>query len=256
MSSTLDLFKHYCTTKIASRCNDISIAEKEALVNNLKASPFRSVVQAWSVLDFYTYTHLYTEGYERYFGWPDKEMSSEKILEIVHPNDREAFTKLYSLVLEGLLAMPIPVKGIGHFCISYRIQTAQGNFVRILETNNIVESDAATNTPLICLSQMSRIDMPTTSEKVHYYFVITNEQHSVQIMSEHLLKYNPIVNVFSENELKIVRLMMLGKTSNEIAAAIFLSKHTIDKYRKKLLEKTGCANSAALITYLQSVGVV
>ncbi|MCU0431986.1 MAG: LuxR C-terminal-related transcriptional regulator [Bacteroidia bacterium] len=256
MTNTVTIFKQYCAAKIASRCNDVSVEHKKQLVDELKNSPLRQVVQAWSVLDFYTYTHLHAEGYERYFGWPDAEMTSEKILEIVHPDDQEAFAKLYYLVLEGLLAMPVPVKSIGHFCISYRIQTAQGNYVRVLETNNIIESDESTNTPLICLSQMSRIDFGTPNEKVYYYFVITDKDGSVEIMSEYLKQYNPVVNVFSENELKIVRLMMQGKTSQEIADTIFLSKHTIDKYRKNLLEKTGSANSASLILHMQSVGVV
>jgi DNA-binding CsgD family transcriptional regulator len=256
MSSVAEIFKYYCATKIAARSSDIQPEAKISLIEELRSSPLRSVMQAWSVLDFYTYSHLHTEGFERYFGWPDAEMTSEKILEIVHPDDQEAFAKLYYLVLEGLLAMPIPVKGIGHFCISYRIKTAQGNYVRILETNNIIESDAETNTPLICLSQMSRIDFGPPNEKVYYYFVITDKDGSVDIMSEYLKQYNPIVNVFSENELKIVRLMMQGKTSQEIAESIFLSKHTIDKYRKNLLEKTGSANSSALILHMQSVGVV
>ncbi|MGL5889836.1 MAG: LuxR C-terminal-related transcriptional regulator [Bacteroidia bacterium] len=254
--STAKIFKQYCAAKIAPRSTDVPHARKASLVDELKHSPLRSVMQAWSVLDFYTYTHLHAEGYERYFGWPDAEMTSEKILEIVHPDDQEAFTQLYYLVLEGLLAMPVAVKGIGHFCISYRIRTAQGNYVRILETNNIIESDAETNTPLICLSQMSRIDFGPSHEKVYYYFVITDEDGSVEIMSEYLRQYNPVVNVFSENEIKIVRLMMQGKTSQEIADTIFLSKHTIDKYRKNLLEKTGVANSAALILHMQSVNAV
>ncbi|MCA6365303.1 MAG: PAS domain-containing protein [Bacteroidetes bacterium] len=256
MSSVADLFKHYCASKIASRCHDVGAERKQQLIAELKNSPLRQVVQAWSVLDFYTYSHLHTEGYERYFGWPDAEMTSEKILEIVHPDDQEAFAKLYYLVLEGLLAMPVPVKGIGHFCISYRVRTAQGNYIRVLETNNIIESDEQTNTPLICLSQMSRIDFGPPHEKVYYYFVITDKDGSVEIMSEYLKQYNPVINVFSENELKIVRLMMQGKTSQEIADTIFLSKHSIDKYRKNLLEKTGSANSASLILHMQSVGVV
>lgn len=256
MQAVVDIFKHYCATKIAARSTDISPEQKTQLVNQLKNSPLRSVVQAWSVLDFYTYTHLHAEGYERWFGWPDEEMTSEKILEIVHPEDQEAFTKLYYLVLEGLLAMPISVKNIGHFCISYRVRTAQGNYVKVLETNNIIESDEATNTPLICLSQMSRINLPGVTDKVHYYFLITDQENSVEIMGAYLKQYNPVVNVFSENELKIVRLMMQGKTSQEIADAIFLSKHSIDKYRKTLLEKTGCVNSAALIIHLQTIGAV
>lgn len=252
----VQVFKGYCYQNITSRAKDVSPERKKELVESLINSPFRSVVQAWSVLDFYTYSHLHTEGYAKYFGWPDDEMSSEKILQIVHPEDKEAFIQLYYLVLEGLLHMPIPVKGIGHFCISYRIQTAKGDYVKVLETNNIIESDEETNTPLICLSQMSRVDMLDKSEKVSYYFLIRDEHDSASIMAEYLRQYNPVVNIFSENEIKIVRLIKQGLTSKEIAEKIFLSKHTIDKYRKNLLEKTGTSNTPELLTYLGSIGVI
>lgn len=255
MENIVSVFKNYCYGNITSKAKDVSPERKQQLVNDLINSPFRSVVQAWSVLDFYDYKHLHAEGYEKYLGWPDSEITSEKILEIVHPDDKEAFTTLYYLVLEGLMNMPTAVKGIGHFCISYRVQTGSGDYVKVLETNAIVESDEEKNIPLICLSQMSRVDLLDKSDKVKYYFLINDENDSVQIMAEYLKQYSPVVNVFSDNEIKIVKLMRQGLTSQEIADKIFLSKHTIDKYRKNLLEKTATANTAELLTHMNDIGI-
>jgi DNA-binding CsgD family transcriptional regulator len=50
--------------------------------------------------------------------------------------------------------------------------------------------------------------------------------------------------------------MKQGLTSQQIAEAIFLSKHTIDKYRKNLLEKTACVNSPQLLAYLENLNVL
>lgn len=251
----VDVFKGYCYERVRSRATDVSAEYKEKLVEDLKNSPFRAVVQSWSVLDFYDYKHLYQEGYDKYLEWDSSLISAEKILEIVHPDDKDAFTQLYYLVLEGLMNMPTPVKNIGHFCISYRVQTGTGNYVKVLETNSIIASDEEKNIPLICLSQMSVVDKIDKSDKVKYYFLIRDENNSVAIMSEYLKQYNPVVNIFSENEIKIIRLMRQGFTSQEIADKIFLSKHTIDKYRKNLLEKTGCANSAELLSHVDDIGI-
>lgn len=253
--SIVDVFKGYCYEKISNVATDISPEEKSKLVAELKNSPFRSVVQSWSVLDFHTYSHLHQEGYDKYLEWDSSLISAEKILDIVHPDDKEAFTQLYYLVLEGLMNMPIPVKNIGHFCISYRVQTGNGNYVKVLETNSIIASDEEKNIPLICLSQMTVVDKIDRSDKVKYYFLIKDENGSVEIMSEFLKHYNPVVNIFSENEIKIIKLMRQGFTSQEIADKIFLSKHTIDKYRKNMLEKTGCANSAELLTHVEDIGI-
>lgn len=253
--SITDVFKSYCHERIRSRANDVDAEAKQRLVEELKNSPFRSVVQSWSVLDFYNYQHLYQEGYEKYLDWPSGAITAEKILEIVHPDDKEAFTKLFYLVLEGLMHMPTPVKNIGHFCISYRVQTGKGNYVKVLETNSIIASDEEKNIPLICLSQMSVVDQIDRSDKVKYYFLIRDENNSVEIMQGFLQQYNPVTNVFSENEMKIIRLLRQGFTSQEIAEKIFLSKHTIDKYRKNMLEKTGCSNSAELLAHVEDIGI-
>lgn len=250
-------FKDYCNTRIAGVARDVSLARKKELVESLKSSPFRSVVQAFSVLDFYQYRHLHAEGYEHYFGWKDAEMSSEKILEIVHPEDKEAFGMLYYLVLEGLMNMPIPVKNIGHFCISYRIRMASGAYCRVLETNSILESDEAKNIPLICLSQMTKVDAEHADTAVRYYFkLFRDEFDSVGIMGEYLKQYSPEVNIFSENEIKIVSYIKAGLTSKEIADKICLSKHTVDKYRKNLLEKTRTKSSPQLTDYMIRLGLI
>ena len=223
----------------------------------MRSSPFRSVVQAWSLLDFYEYRHLHAEGYEKYFGWPDDLMTAEKILEIVHPDDREAFGTLYSLVLQGLQQMPIPVREIGHFCISYRIRRMDGNYVKILETNSIVASDPNANIPLICLSQMSNIGHLDRSQKVEYYFRLFSDcDESIGAMTEILGRYSPVVNVFTETDIRILQLIRQGLTSREIAETLFLSRHAIDKRRKKMLKKTGCANSAQLIKRGQDLGFI
>lgn len=256
MKSLTALFKDYCKANIRDRATPLTAEVKQNIVKNLLNSPFRSVVQAWTVLDFYDYTHLWAEGFDTYFGYKNEEITAENILEVVHPEDQEAFGQLYYLVLEGLLAMKTPVKNIGHFCISYRIRNALGEYVKVLETNNIIESDPVTNIPLLCLSQMSKIEGMQKSNKVTHYFLIRDELDSVNIMQAYLSQYDSKTNIFSENEIKIARLLKTGLTSQEIADKIFLSKHTIDKYRKKLLEKTETENTPQLLTYLTEINVL
>lgn len=53
----------------------------------------------------------------------------------------------------------------------------------------------------------------------------------------------------SEREIEIIRLLAKGMKSQEIADTLFLSKHTVDTHRRRILQKTGCKNAAALIQY-------
>ncbi|RVU02447.1 response regulator transcription factor [Mucilaginibacter limnophilus] len=54
---------------------------------------------------------------------------------------------------------------------------------------------------------------------------------------------------FSERELEALELIAQGLTNEEIASKLFTSKRTVEGYRKNMLQKTGTANTAALIRY-------
>jgi DNA-binding CsgD family transcriptional regulator len=256
METLQSLFTSYCKAKIGDRATPVSEKHTQELIRNLRDSPFTSVVQAWSVLDLYHYKHLWTEGFDTHFGYRNEDITAETILEMVHPEDRDAFGQLYYLVLEGLMNMPIPVKNIGQFCIAYRLRDAWGNYAKILEINNIIESDPETNIPLICLSQINKIEGLQKSNRVTYYFVIKDENGSVKIMESFLGAYDRQVNIFSKTEIRIANYLKAGRTSKEIADAIFLSKHSIDKYRKNMLEKTGCQNTPQLLAYLTEINIL
>lgn len=60
----------------------------------------------------------------------------------------------------------------------------------------------------------------------------------------------------TERELEIIRLIAQGKTSQEIAEIIHLSRHTVDTHRRKILEKTECKNSLELIGFAKRSGML
>jgi len=53
----------------------------------------------------------------------------------------------------------------------------------------------------------------------------------------------------SQKEIQIVRLLMRGLSSSEIAELLFISYETVKSHRKNILMKTGAKNTAALINY-------
>ena len=52
----------------------------------------------------------------------------------------------------------------------------------------------------------------------------------------------------TRREQEILRLLAQGKSSDAISQALFISKQTVDTHRKNLLRKTGCQNTAALVS--------
>ncbi|MEI7897486.1 MAG: response regulator transcription factor [bacterium] len=54
---------------------------------------------------------------------------------------------------------------------------------------------------------------------------------------------------FTEKEMEVLRLLCKGMSNNEIADKLFLSVRTVEGYRNKLLQKTGCSNVINLVIY-------
>ncbi|TBN06660.1 response regulator transcription factor [Hyunsoonleella flava] len=58
-----------------------------------------------------------------------------------------------------------------------------------------------------------------------------------------------LLSNLSKREFEIIRLIGKGLNSKAIGERLFISRHTVDTYRRAILEKTSCKNSAELISY-------
>lgn len=63
---------------------------------------------------------------------------------------------------------------------------------------------------------------------------------------EHILSI-PAAWALSDREQQIVHLLVQGLSSKEIAESIHLSRHTVDTYRRNILEKSGCKSTRELV---------
>nr|WP_298996789.1 response regulator transcription factor [uncultured Allomuricauda sp.] len=60
----------------------------------------------------------------------------------------------------------------------------------------------------------------------------------------------------SKREKEVLRLIAMERTTQEIADELFLSKHTIESYRKNLISKLGVRNLAGLTKYAIKLGLI
>jgi len=57
----------------------------------------------------------------------------------------------------------------------------------------------------------------------------------------------------TDREIDVVKLLLLGKTSRDIAEILFISKHTVDTHRRKILSKTKIDSTSILISNIYSL---
>ncbi|QJX46354.1 response regulator transcription factor [Hymenobacter taeanensis] len=66
----------------------------------------------------------------------------------------------------------------------------------------------------------------------------------------------PRNNDLSSREMEVLRLIAEGLTNAEIADKLFTSKRTIETHRQNIIEKTQAKNTAALVRYAMSQGLI
>lgn len=60
----------------------------------------------------------------------------------------------------------------------------------------------------------------------------------------------------SEREKEVLKLIIEGNTSNEIAEILFISKSTVDTHRRNIQDKTGTKTAAELAAYAVGTGLI
>ncbi len=65
-----------------------------------------------------------------------------------------------------------------------------------------------------------------------------------------------ITENLSKREIEVLTYICKGKTSNEVAEAMFISQRTVERHRANMLSKTETNNSPELILYALKNGIV
>ncbi len=86
----------------------------------------------------------------------------------------------------------------------------------------------------------------------HYYNSVAEEA----IKNYNKKKGSPIADLdLTSREMDIAKLVVKGLSSEEIGDQLSLSALTVNSYRKSILKKTGCSNTAALTRLLLLSGI-
>ncbi|PQJ76297.1 response regulator transcription factor [Polaribacter glomeratus] len=80
---------------------------------------------------------------------------------------------------------------------------------------------------------------------------------SIDELKKSLHRFNAKFKInLNSRELEIIREMSHGLSSQCIGEKLFISKHTVDTYRRTMLEKANCQNTAQLISFAIKSGLI
>jgi DNA-binding CsgD family transcriptional regulator len=208
---------------------------------------------AISIFDLYQQKHIFLSSrFETIFGFDISkahEEGNEYFDKKIHPEDFLNAMKIASYFLKLGFTLSNEEKKDYKLINDYRIKNAEGKYIRVIEQFQALELDKHGNVWLaLCVMDLSPnqdISLPLQNKVINfkkgelYHFPETNKEANL-----------------SKREKEILSLISDGFISKEIADNLFLSVHTVNTHRQKILEKLNVSNSHEAIKLAKSFGLI
>ncbi|NLP58188.1 helix-turn-helix transcriptional regulator [Lutibacter sp. B1] len=133
---------------------------------------------------------------------------------------------------------------------NYRLKNGNNKYVNIIQNTTPLQFDEF-NKPVIGLAHYtvldSRIKMDICASAKYL-----NDKDEYQTLFFSNLSNKNLLDMISNRERDIMRLLLLKQTSSEIGEKLFISKHTVDTHRRNILKKLNLNSTGELISYFKN----
>ena len=182
------------------------------------------------VFDCYTNKFIFvSDNIPKLYGLDSRRLfihGHQPVIEVIHPEEKKNYKAIHEM----------------------RIRNIRGEYIRIIEQEQVLELDKSGNIWLM----LSVIDVDASHEseitKSHLYNFKTGEQIFIDL-SDTLDE--PLTN----RELEVLRFMKKGLLSKEIAETLKVSINTVNSHRQNILQKLKANNSIEAVNFAQRLGL-
>jgi DNA-binding CsgD family transcriptional regulator len=210
------------------------------------------------IFDLCKKEHVFSSGlYEDFIDETDR--SGNGILNFlnktVHEEDSISLIKRWISSLKLCYAVSPPERKNYKIINDYRVKNKNGDYVRVVDQHQVLELDLQGNIWLsLCIIDISPHQDKESGVKSSIVNFKTGEFIWEYFDPERIKEDQQIK--LSSREKEILSLIKEGYLSKEIAEKLFLSVHTVNTHRQRILEKLKVANSMEAIKYASDLGLL
>ena len=190
-----------------------------------------------------------SKGSTRMLGIEPSDLTPYHFFEATHPDDIQRHTlgraKLFKMAHDLYIAQ----KGFSILSTNFHFRNPAGNYSNILVQLYLFYSEIPYKSVFV-IKVHTNIDW-WKKHGFHYY--IGDDLSKFRYPDEELLMMGV---PFSEREFEIIRMIVSGMNSEEIAEKLYLSVHTVNTHRRNILNKTGKETISELIYNLMEQGLL
>ena len=161
-------------------------------------------------------------------GYEPMELDVDGFVEIIHPDDLEAFLRIQN----EIRVLPTDKKYINKFCYDLLIKSKNGEYHQFYLQNFMLFPEPKIGCPRKVLTCFNDI--------TSYKFGGEPKLEIIPIKStlDDIFRIEKVEKIqLTKRESEIFELLLTGKTSKEIADCLNISKLTVDTHRKNILKK-------------------
>ena len=164
----------------------------------------------------------------------------------IHPEDvKQWLESLNQLMKFTLEEIPVESRKLMSYTWNYRFKNSEDQYVNIIQNTTPLEFDTEMK-PIIGLAHYTVID-PRLEFPVSASAKQLNSKNEYETIYFNSFSQKLLSNGISNRELDVIRLLVLKKTSREIADKLNISPNTVDTHRRNILKKLNLSSTGELI---------
>ncbi len=232
---------------------DYSILETQTPVLQRLAETSNSLI---TVFDLFQKKHVFqSSNFETFLGYKKNEFEKggEYFLDSkTHPDDFTALIQNGIAMFDLLINHFSNEQKLNYKLINeYRILNASNQYVKVIEQHQALKLDLKKN-PWLALSILDFSPNQNIQESI-----------KAQILNFKTGEFVPLLQSTASNdltltkrEIEILNYVKEGKLSKEISDKLYISVHTVNTHRQKIIEKLSVKNSMEAIKIASKLGLI
>ena len=230
----------------------ISVGEKLTEVT-LELEIHKKLLSIFQVGDYYYYIFnvkssqfdFMSKEVEAVLGYKAEDLKLALFLSNIHPDDQAWFLNIENKVKEFFSTLSLEQIPNYKVRYDYRIKKSNGEYIRILQQVITIQYNETGGILKTFGVHTDISDLKMEGDPVLSFIGLNGEPSFIDV---DIKKVFPVASGFlSVRECEILALLIGGKESKEIAAALFISPATVSTHRKNLLAKTKARNTSEMI---------
>lgn len=191
---------------------------------------------------------------ESILGYSPEGFDIPFLLSLIHPDDHPVFLNHEATAVDFL--QKLPNDKLLHYKISYdyRVKKANGEYVRLLQQSIALHCDTANNLLLTLGVHTDISHLKSDNTSTLSFLGLHGEPSFINVKPRQ--QFRPTPDIFTKREKEIMRCIIEGITSVDIAKKLYISKHTVDTHRKNILAKTNTKTTLELVIKVINEGLL